>query len=132
MTLLEALKTRAVEEGGFDDAAVVVTRGASLPDVDTPVVRLIAVGGPGGMRTHNGGRLRDSLVQVTVRALRNEDAVAAAELLHTDAFDVADVTVETVRFLTIRPVQDLLELPADSNGRALVAFRIQARHAVAS
>lgn len=128
MALLDAIAARLVSEGVADAADVLTTRQALVPTGSTPYLTLTAASGPGGLRTHNGGRLRDALVQVSVRALSAEAAMTTATAALA-ALDVAAVEVEDIRFLWIRPVTDLMELPPDSAGRALIAFKVQARFA---
>lgn len=128
-TLLDALRTRIVAEAGLDEAAVHISRAAAVPETDAAVVIVRAAGGPGAMRTHNGGELRERLVQITVRALDAAAAAATAEAVRDACNTGTEFRAAGLRLLMVRPVQDLLDLPLDGNGRALVAFRIQARYA---
>lgn len=132
MALLDAVRTRLLAASSLESAAVFTSRRALVPDVSTPVLTLTATSGPGdALRTHNGGVLRESVVQVSVRALSAADAIETAETARA-ALDVAGLTVGSVRFLWMRPASELMELPLDSAGRALVAFKLQARYADAS
>lgn len=130
--LLTALAARLATETTIPEASVLVSRmSVPPPHEDGALVTLRSVSGPGGYRTHNGGEIRERLVQITVRALDGGEASATAETVRT-ALSCTEATYGAVRLMVVRPIQEPIELPPDGNGRALVAFRIQARYAAAA
>jgi hypothetical protein len=95
----------------------------SGPGDDGPLISLVDTGGTGAIRSHDGRYPRPSC-QVSVRARTASAARAKAEALHAALADKFNVTMGSTFYLSVIAVQETMDMPADSMGRARFGFNL--------
>lgn len=95
----------------------------SGPSDDGPYVSIIETGGTAAVLSHDGRYPRPSC-QVSVRARSASVAKALADQLHAALGDKFNVTMGSTFYLSVNAVQETMDMPADSMGRARYGFNL--------
>jgi hypothetical protein len=125
--IIKRLEDRGVGVAGED---IFAGGDVALPE-SGDFLTIMETGGPGLSRTHNAGDLRHPSFQITARG--DEYPVVAAkcdaawEALGggVQANRIANLTVEGITFLYIRPASEPFGMPSDANSRVRIMFNVE-------
>lgn len=127
---IEAI-TRRLEDRGVGVRGETIFAGGdvALPE-SGDFITVEETGGPGMTRTHNAGDLRHPSFQITARGDEYPTVTAMLEAAWEalgggdQANKIANLVIEGITWLYIRPAGEPFGMPNDENGRLRVMFNV--------